>query len=815
MDDLGANNRNGTTSTDRTNFFEDVPVSALERTLYLEADRMGFLAAQITKEMLERERGVVQNEKRQGENQPYGRVFARIVRDASIPPSHPYSWSTIGSMDGPRRGDARGRQGVVSHLLRPEQLRAVAGRRHHARAGARAGEEVLRRHPAGPAAAPRRAVGPALRAQHPRRRCRTACRRRASIAPITRPAGATPSCSTSTLAASVLSGSKSARLDRRLVYEKELATAGQRRRRSQRDSPALFVVHGARSSPASIRRAVEQEIDAVVARRSSPKGPTAAELQRARSRTLADFVRGIERLGGFGGRSDVLAESMTFGGNTDAYLDRLERMATATPAQVQRGGRSAGSTRRTTRWWSGRSRSSRPARPRSTARSLPPLGDAPDGDASPPSSATTLTNGLKVMLLERHATPIVNVALAVDAGYAADAAGQGRPGRARARPARRRHDDARRLPRSSTSSTRSAPASRPRSSLDLSFVRLQALPANLAPSLAAHGRRRAATRSFPADLVALEKRRQHRADRPGEGRPADARRCASCRGCSTARRTPTASRSPAPATKRRSTSLTRDDLAALAPRPGSSRTAQHADRHRRRDDGAARAGARARRSAAGRAARRPKKRSARSPRTRRRQGLPDRQAGRAAVGDRRRARLARRGGQPRGPGDRDGDAQLRRHGDVAPQPQPAPRQALELRHARRRCRRRAGQRPFFVVAPVQTDKTKEAMVEVVKELRGVAGERPLAGEEFAEHHAQPDARPARPLRDARRRSSARPSTSSASAIPTTTSPTTRSNVRALDEKALADAARDVHPAGRDRLARHRRSRRRSRPASAS
>ena len=77
MDDLGANNRNGTTSNDRTNFFENVPVSALERTLFLEADRMGFLAARITKESLERERGVVQNEKRQGENQPYGRRPSR------------------------------------------------------------------------------------------------------------------------------------------------------------------------------------------------------------------------------------------------------------------------------------------------------------------------------------------------------------------------------------------------------------------------------------------------------------------------------------------------------------------------------------------------------------------------------------------------------------------------------------------------------------------------------------------------------------------------------------------------------------------
>ena len=104
MDDIGANNRNGTTNTDRTNFFEDVPTSALERTLYLEADRMGFLANYISQEMLERERGVVQNEKRQGENRPYGGVFTEIS-EKIYPYSHPYSWSTIGSMEDFERGE--------------------------------------------------------------------------------------------------------------------------------------------------------------------------------------------------------------------------------------------------------------------------------------------------------------------------------------------------------------------------------------------------------------------------------------------------------------------------------------------------------------------------------------------------------------------------------------------------------------------------------------------------------------------------------------------------------------------------------------
>jgi zinc protease len=122
MDDLGANNRNGTTSTDRTNFFEDVPVSALERTLYLEADRMGFLAGHISEEMLERERGVVQNEKRQGENQPYGRVFGSVV-ETIYPYHHPYSWSTIGSMEDLDAASLDDVKEWYADLLRSEQLR--------------------------------------------------------------------------------------------------------------------------------------------------------------------------------------------------------------------------------------------------------------------------------------------------------------------------------------------------------------------------------------------------------------------------------------------------------------------------------------------------------------------------------------------------------------------------------------------------------------------------------------------------------------------------------------------------------------------
>ncbi len=168
MDDVGANNRNGTTNTDRTNFFEDVPVSALERTLYLEADRMGFLAGRISKEMLERERGVVQNEKRQGENQPYGRVFTQIV-ETIYPASHPYSWPTIGSMDDLNAASLDDVKAWYATYYGPNNcVLSLAGDITAERA-----LELVKKYfngiPPGPPLQARRGVGPAIRAQHPRR----------------------------------------------------------------------------------------------------------------------------------------------------------------------------------------------------------------------------------------------------------------------------------------------------------------------------------------------------------------------------------------------------------------------------------------------------------------------------------------------------------------------------------------------------------------------------------------------------------------------------------------------------------------------
>ncbi|HKJ93668.1 MAG TPA: pitrilysin family protein, partial [Longimicrobiales bacterium] len=97
LDRIGATNLNGTTSNDRTNYFEDVPTTALDVALWMESDRMGHLLGAIDQGKLDEQRGVVQNEKRQGENQPYGRVFD-LIQEAVYPAGHPYSHSVIGSM---------------------------------------------------------------------------------------------------------------------------------------------------------------------------------------------------------------------------------------------------------------------------------------------------------------------------------------------------------------------------------------------------------------------------------------------------------------------------------------------------------------------------------------------------------------------------------------------------------------------------------------------------------------------------------------------------------------------------------------------
>jgi zinc protease len=98
LEQAGATDMNGTTNEDRTNYFQNVPTNALDLALWMESDRMGHLTGAISQPKLDEQRGVVQNEKRQGENEPYGKVWD-FLTPKLYPANHPYSWSVIGSME--------------------------------------------------------------------------------------------------------------------------------------------------------------------------------------------------------------------------------------------------------------------------------------------------------------------------------------------------------------------------------------------------------------------------------------------------------------------------------------------------------------------------------------------------------------------------------------------------------------------------------------------------------------------------------------------------------------------------------------------
>ncbi len=98
MERVGATDLNGTTSEDRTNYFENVPRPALDYALFAESDRMGHFYNTLTQELLDLQRGVVQNEKRQSENEPYA-VIEELIVKSTYPAGHPYAHTVIGSME--------------------------------------------------------------------------------------------------------------------------------------------------------------------------------------------------------------------------------------------------------------------------------------------------------------------------------------------------------------------------------------------------------------------------------------------------------------------------------------------------------------------------------------------------------------------------------------------------------------------------------------------------------------------------------------------------------------------------------------------
>ena len=440
----GATDQNGTTWFDRTNYFETVPTTALDMALWMESDRMGHLLGAIGQKELDTQRGVVQNEKRQGENRPYGRVDQNILYN-TYPANHPYHHDTIGSMDdlnAASLGDVK--QWFHDYYGAANTTLVLAGDITVAQAKEKA-EKYFGDIPAGPPVPRQQAwITPLEKSTHGIQHDHVAQPRiyRTWVVPQL----GTDDAIQLDLAAAALGGGKTSRLYQRLVYQDKLV-----------DSVSADVSAFALGSQFQIQADVKQGVDPAkveavideVLKQFLAEGPTQDELDRAKVAGRASFVRGLEKVGGFGGKAVILAEGQVYRGDPGAYKKDLQRVADATVASIKAAA---------DRWLNKGSydltvlpagKDFNPDQEDAKVSTLGPSEGRPDAkllakheytvakaqldrskgvpqvdqfpDLSfPKLERGKLKNGIEVILAQRHTIPVTQIELLFDAGYAAD-----------------------------------------------------------------------------------------------------------------------------------------------------------------------------------------------------------------------------------------------------------------------------------------------------------------------------------------------------------------------------------------------------------
>jgi zinc protease len=416
LEQAGATDMNGTTNEDRTNYFQNVPTNAVDLALWMESDRMGHLTGAISQPKLDEQRGVVQNEKRQGENEPYGKVWD-FLTPKLYPTNHPYSWTVIGSMedlDAAKLDDVK--DWFRTYYGAANAVVVVAGD-IDAQTAKQKVEKFFGDIPAGPPVARQQAwVAKRTGSQRGIMQDRVPQAKIYKVWNI--PGWGTADADYLGLVSDVLSSGKSSRLYKRLVYDEQIATDVSASL-DLREIGGLFVIE-ASARPGTDLARVEKAVDEELARFLA-RGPVPSELRRVKTQYRAGFIRGVERIGGFGGKSDVLAQGEVFAGRPDFYKVRLERIQEATAAQL------LGSAKR---WLTDGvySLEVHPYPEHETAKAgadrskLPDTGSPPD-TKFPQLERATLSNGLKIVLAQRSAIPQVRLDLLLDAGFASDQAG--------------------------------------------------------------------------------------------------------------------------------------------------------------------------------------------------------------------------------------------------------------------------------------------------------------------------------------------------------------------------------------------------------
>ncbi len=414
LEKIGATDLNGTTNRDRTNYFQTVPKHALDVALFMESDRMGHFAGAITQERLDEQREVVKNEKRQNYlNRPYGRVWM-LVTELAYPVGHPYSWTTIGRMadlDAATLDDVKEWFGkyygaanatiVLSGDITPEEAKAKV-------------EKYFGHIPPGP-----QVDRPGPRVAPMDSHSRYTYADKVSEARIHRvynvPQWGTDELEHLRLAAYVMGWGKTSRLYKRLVHDEQLATSVSAYTSDGEIGSQLWITASVKAGvdPNRVEAIIDEELAWFM-----EDGPTYEELTRARVKLLSYFIGRLERVGGFGGTSDLLAQAEVYGGEPDSYQRSLAVYKSATPEEV----------RNTSLLWLTPGSLTLTVVPEEKFSAAPPAVDrsalptigAPGEFDLPEIQRKTLSNGVEVLLMQREDSPMVNVQLLFKGGYTAD-----------------------------------------------------------------------------------------------------------------------------------------------------------------------------------------------------------------------------------------------------------------------------------------------------------------------------------------------------------------------------------------------------------
>ena len=423
-DKLGATDLNGTTNNDRTNYFQNVPKTALDSILWLESDRMGNLLGAITQEKLDEQRGVVQNEKRQGENQPYGKVFNEVMEN-TYPKGHPYSWTVIGSLEDLNAASLEDvHEWFKNYYGAANAVIVIAGDITPELALEKT-KQYFGNIPSGPPVTKHEAWVAKRKGTH-----RQIMQDRVPQARIIK-VWNTPELGTATadhfdLLSDVLAAGKNSRLYERLVYNEQIATDVASFAWNRPLGGLFFVWATAQPTDdpervqaqlAKLEAAIDEEVQKLI-----DEGPTKKEMTRVKTQKRAGFLRGIERIGGFGGKSDILAASEVYAGSPDAHKQQQRQLLAANAEDLQ----TAAAT------WLQDGEYILEVHPfpnylasgQDVDRSAIPEPEGFPNVAFPDFERATLSNGLELIVAERDTVPTVSFNLMLDAGFAADQFGE-------------------------------------------------------------------------------------------------------------------------------------------------------------------------------------------------------------------------------------------------------------------------------------------------------------------------------------------------------------------------------------------------------